>query len=101
MASSRGYWLRNSTLFLVREEPLGDPRFKELGERLEALQERHERGMLTSVEFLKELLNLARDVVSAERAAPQWDAKSKGRLRSPSSLMRPGILTRRSSSSEW
>ena len=35
-------------------------------ERLEALKERHEKGLLTSVEFLKELLNLARDVVSAD-----------------------------------
>ena len=35
-------------------------------ERLEALKERHEKGLLTSVEFLKKLLNLARDVVSAD-----------------------------------
>ena len=36
---------------------------KALGERLEELKEKHEQGLLTSVEFLKELLNLARDVV--------------------------------------
>ena len=35
-------------------------------ERLEALKERHEKGLLTSVEFLKELLDLACDVVSAD-----------------------------------
>jgi type I restriction enzyme, R subunit len=46
-----------------------DPRFKELGERLEELKERHEQGLLVSVEFLKELLELARDVVAAENAA--------------------------------
>ena len=46
-----------------------DPRFKELGERLEALKERHEQGLLVSVEFLKELLELATDVVAAENAA--------------------------------
>ena len=58
---------------------LHDPRFKELGERLEALKERHERGLLTSVEFLKELLNLARDVVSAERAAPPMGREEQGK----------------------
>jgi len=46
-----------------------DPRFKELGERLEELKQRHEQGLLVSVEFLKALLDLARDVVAAENAA--------------------------------
>ncbi|MEM8605879.1 MAG: HsdR family type I site-specific deoxyribonuclease [Myxococcota bacterium] len=46
-----------------------DPQFKALGERLESLKERHEKGLLTSVEFLKELLNLAHDVVATERAS--------------------------------
>lgn len=58
---------------------LHDPRFKELGERLEALRERHEQGLLTSAEFLKELLNLARDVVSAERAAPPIEREEQGK----------------------
>jgi type I restriction enzyme R subunit len=46
-----------------------DPRFKELGQRLEELKERHEQGLLVSVEFLKALLELARDVVAAESTA--------------------------------
>jgi type I restriction enzyme R subunit len=58
---------------------LHDPRFKDLGDRLEALKERHEQGLLTSVEFLKELLNLARDVVSAERAAPPIEREAQGK----------------------
>lgn len=58
---------------------LHDPRFKELGERLEALKERHEQGLLISVEFLKELLNLARDVVSAERLAPPVEREEQGK----------------------
>jgi type I restriction enzyme R subunit len=45
----------------------GDPRFIELGERLEQLRERHLQGQLTSIEFLKHLLELAQDVVEAER----------------------------------
>jgi type I restriction enzyme R subunit len=56
-----------------------DPRFKELGERLEALKARHEQGLLTSVEFLKELLKLARDVVSTERTAPPLDREAEGK----------------------
>jgi type I restriction enzyme R subunit len=41
-----------------------------LSERLEALKERHERGLLNSVEFLKHLLELARDLVSTEKETP-------------------------------
>ncbi|HOD98598.1 MAG TPA: HsdR family type I site-specific deoxyribonuclease [Bacteroidales bacterium] len=58
---------------------LHDPRFKALGERLEELKVRHERGLLTSVEFLKELLNLARDVVTAERAQPPVEREVQGK----------------------
>ena len=58
---------------------LHDPRFKALGERLEALKERHERGLMTSVEFLKELLKLARDVVTAEHAQPPVEREAKGK----------------------
>ena len=55
-------------------------------ERLEALKERHEKGLLTSVEFLKELLNLARDVVSAVPAEPGhslWSTARSTRLQHP------------------
>lgn len=48
---------------------LHDPHFKALSERLEELKMRHEQGVLISIEFLKELLDLARDVVEAERIA--------------------------------
>lgn len=48
----------------------GSPEFRALSERLEELKLRHERGMLNSVEFLKALLELARDVVMAEREIP-------------------------------
>jgi type I restriction enzyme R subunit len=58
---------------------LHDPRFKALGERLEELKNRHEQGLLTSVEFLKELLNLARDVVTAERAQPPVEREAQGK----------------------
>jgi type I restriction enzyme R subunit len=48
---------------------LNDPRFKALGERLEDLKQRHEQGLLLSIDFLKSLLALAEDVVATELAA--------------------------------
>ena len=45
----------------------GDKKFVELGERLERLRERHEQGVLLSLEYLKELAELAKEVVAAER----------------------------------
>lgn len=45
----------------------GNPNFKALGERLEDIKARHEQGFTTSLEFLKLMLELARDVVEAEK----------------------------------
>ena len=47
--------------------------------RLEDLKERHEQGLLTSVEFLKELLSLAKDVVAAEQAAEPAAEEERGK----------------------
>jgi type I restriction enzyme, R subunit len=58
---------------------LHDPRFKALGERLEALKLRHEQGLLLSIDFLKALLDLARDVVAAEQAAEPIANESLGK----------------------
>lgn len=38
-----------------------DPRFVALGERMEKLREEHEAGLMTSIEFLKALLAIAKD----------------------------------------
>jgi type I restriction enzyme R subunit len=46
---------------------LGNPKFTALGERLEKIKERHEHGFLTSLEFLKAILEVAKEVVEAER----------------------------------
>ena len=58
---------------------LHDPRFKDLAERLEDLKSRHEQGLLTSVDFLKRLLDLARDVVATEHASPPIEQKDRGK----------------------
>lgn len=44
-----------------------NPRFIALGIQLEEIRRRHEQGIMTSIEFLKMLLKVARDVVRAER----------------------------------
>jgi type I restriction enzyme R subunit len=44
-----------------------NPRFIALGMQLEELRRRHEQGLVTSIEFLKMLLKVARDAVKAER----------------------------------
>ena len=45
----------------------GNPKFTELGERLEKIREKHEKGLLNSLEFLKALLEIAKDTVEAEQ----------------------------------
>ncbi len=58
---------------------LGKPKYKLLSERLEALKERHERGLLTSIEFLKKLLELARELLEAERETPPEEDEDRGK----------------------
>ena len=56
-----------------------DPKFIKLGERLEDLREKHEQGLITSIEFLKRLLELARDAAEAEREAVPAEEIDKGK----------------------
>lgn len=55
-----------------------EPRFVKLGEKLEALRERHERGLITSIEFLKLLLELAKEAAQAEKEVIPEDQLDKG-----------------------
>lgn len=45
----------------------GHPNFKKLSERLEELRDKAERGLITSIEFVKELCKLAKETVQAEK----------------------------------
>jgi type I restriction enzyme, R subunit len=45
----------------------GNPKFKKLSERLEELRNRAEQGLITSIEFVKELCKLAKETVQAEK----------------------------------
>ena len=55
-----------------------DPKFINLGEKLEALREKHEQGLVTSIEFLKLLLELAKEAVQAEREVVPENEVDKG-----------------------
>jgi type I restriction enzyme R subunit len=57
----------------------GNPRYRALSERLEALKERHEAGQLHSVEFLKLLLDLARDLLEVEKETPPEEDEDRGK----------------------
>jgi len=58
---------------------LGNPKFKALSERLDALRDRFESGVLNSVEFLKQLLQLAREVLQAEKEIPPEEDEDRGK----------------------
>src|SRR4029077_11712139 len=58
---------------------LGNPKFTELGERLEKIKERHEQGFLTSLEFLKQILEVAKEVVAAERVIDPIEERERAK----------------------
>jgi type I restriction enzyme R subunit len=58
-----------------------NPAYKALAERLEDLKNRHQQGLLVSIDFLKELLDLAKEVVKLERETPVEEEIDRGRLR--------------------
>ena len=58
---------------------LGNPKFTALGERLEKIKERHEQGLLTSLQFLKEILAIARDVVEAEKQTDPEEERDRAK----------------------
>ena len=57
----------------------GEQHFIRLGERLEELREKHEQGLITSVEFLKMLLELAKEAAQAEKEVVPEDELDKGK----------------------
>jgi type I restriction enzyme R subunit len=56
-----------------------DPKFIALGERLEKIKDKHEQGLIDSKEFLKQLLELARDVVEAEKKVDPVEEQDKAK----------------------
>ena len=56
-----------------------NPKFKAFAEKLEELRERLAQELITSIEFLKSLLVLARDVVEAEKEVEPEDKRAKAK----------------------
>jgi type I restriction enzyme R subunit len=55
------------------------PKFIELGRRLEELKERHEQGLLINLAFIKQLLEIAREVVEAEKEVETTEEQDQGK----------------------
>ena len=55
-----------------------DPKFIKLGEKLEELRDRHERGLIDSKEFLRRLLELAKEARQAEKEVVPEEEIDKG-----------------------
>ena len=49
------------------------------GPGIAGLKERHEAGQLHSIQFLKELLDVAKDVVAAEKDTPREEDEERGK----------------------
>jgi type I restriction enzyme R subunit len=58
---------------------IGNPVFIKLGKRLNALREKYAHAQQASLEFLKELLELARDTVAAEKVAAEIPREERGK----------------------
>ena len=56
-----------------------EPLFRELGERLAELKEKYSQGQQASLDFLRELLELARDTVAAEKTIQLVPREEKGK----------------------
>jgi type I restriction enzyme R subunit len=56
-----------------------EPLFRELGERLAELKEKYSQGQQASLDFLRELLELARDTVAAEKTIQLIPREEKGK----------------------
>ena len=56
-----------------------DPKFISIGEKLERLREQQEQGLITSIEFLKRLLDLAREAAEAEKEVVPVEEINKGK----------------------
>jgi type I restriction enzyme R subunit len=58
---------------------LGNPKFVELGERLEKVKDRHEKNFTNSLEFLKQILEIAKDVVEAEKEIDPQEERDRAK----------------------
>ena len=57
----------------------GDPKYKKIGEKLEEIKEQYEQGLFYSIEFLKALLELAKETAQVEKEVIPEEEIDKGR----------------------
>lgn len=55
------------------------PIFKKLSERLEALRDKAERGLINSIEFIKELCKIAKETLQAEKQSETKEEQKSGK----------------------
>ncbi len=67
------------SLVAIIQKHSNDPRYVELGEKLEKLRDQHKQGLIGSIEFLKLLLSLAREAARAERDVVPENEIDKGK----------------------
>ena len=56
-----------------------DPKYMKLGEKLERLRQQHEQGLINSIDFLKQLLELAKEAAEAEKEVVPAQEIDKGK----------------------
>ena len=56
-----------------------DPKYMQLGEKLERLRQQHEQGLINSIDFLKQLLELAKEAAEAEKEVVPAQEIDKGK----------------------
>ena len=61
------------------QKHLNNPKFVRLGEKLEKIKEEYEKGFFSSLEFLKRLLSLAKEVLEAEKEVEPEDERKKAK----------------------
>ena len=70
--TKRAQQLEISLLAKVRQKA-DDPRYVELGKRLQQLRDKYEAGVLSSIEWLKALIDAARTTVNLDNGAADTD----------------------------
>jgi len=61
------------------QKHLNNPKFTKLGEKLEQIKQEYEKGFINSLEFLKHLLTLAKEVVEAEKEIEPEDEQKRAK----------------------
>ena len=56
-----------------------DPIFKKLSERLEALRDKAEKGLISSIEFIKELCQIAKETLQAEKQTDKQEVQKSAK----------------------